>query len=97
MNSLSQTDSDEVNNVILAITMLQSVHPSTIAHFKQYALHDAKDDQLLSYTTMGRHKNVQKEIVRTLAEMLSTTTHNDSSSLMHLIHALGSTGSPSIL
>ena len=98
MNSLSQTDSAELNNVILAITMLQSVHPSTIARFKQYALHDAKDDQLLlSYATLGRHKNVQQEIVRTLSEMLSTTAHNDSSSLIHLIHALGNTGSPSIV
>ena len=78
--------------------MLQSVHPSTVASFKQYALHDAEDDQLLlSYATLGRHKNVQQEIVRTLSEMLSTTAHNDSSSLMHLIHALGNTGSPSIV
>ena len=78
--------------------MLRSVHPSTVTRFKQYALNDAEDDQsLLSYATLGRHKNVQQEIVRTLSEMLSTTAHNDSSSLMHLIHSLGNTGSPSIV
>ena len=99
----SNVDEQEYNVLLLAITMLTSVHPSTESFLRDYTEHNNPTGQLLlTYASLGRHDSVEDSIVQTLVKKLAVViaeneTTNDTSAVIHLIHALGNTGSKQIL
>ena len=105
MQSLSRAletcnDDTESNAIIMALTMLSGVHSQTVTHLEQ---HIKKDNDryaqlLLSFATFGRHKNVEDQVLNFLVDELAKKMNNisgtnDSSEIIHLIHALGNMGS----
>ena len=99
----SNVDEQEYNVLVLAITMLTSVHPSTESFLRDYMEHNNQTGQLLlTYASLGRHDSVEDSVVQTLVKKLAIVitnieTTNDTSAVIHLIHALGNTGSKQIL
>ena len=99
----SNVDEEEYNVLLLAITMLTSVHPSTESFLRDYMEHNNQTGQLLlTYASLGRHDSVEDSVVQTLVKKLAIViteneTTNDTGAVIHLIHALGNTGSKQIL
>ena len=98
-------DTEECNVVIMAITMLTSVHSSTMSHLKSHIHDQAQYDQLLlSYATLGRHKSVEDEVVNALVDQLGNLLEDNNpevdaekSEIVFILHALGNTGSKKII
>ena len=99
----SNVDEQEYNVLLLAITMLTSVRPSTESFLRDYMEHNNQTGQLLlAYASLGRHDSVEDSVVQTLVKKLAIViaeneTTNDTGAVIHLIHALGNTGSKQIL
>ena len=99
----SNVNEREYNVLLLAITMLTSVHPSTESFLRDYMEHNNQTGQLLlTYASLGRHDSVEDSVVQTLVKKLAIViteneTTNDTGAVIHLIHALGNTGSKQIL
>ena len=82
----------------MAITMLTSVHSSTVLYLKHYMennTHMHENDQLLlSYAALGRHKNVEDEVFNYVRDRLVDFIEqgpgaNNTTDIIHHIHALG--------
>ena len=85
--------------LLLQIALLSSVHPSTVEYLKNYLEHSDNVNQLvLTFTTLGRHSNVEDSVVKTLSKELKKAVkiyqiEGDPSFVLNVIHALGNTGS----
>ena len=109
MQSLSRAletcnDDTESNAIIMALTMLSGVHSQTVTHLQQHIKEDNNRyaQLLLSFATFGRHKNVEDQVLNILVDELAKKMNNisganDSSEIIHLIHALGNTGSRKVI
>ena len=96
-------EEDEHFVILLQIALLSSVHHSTVEYLEDYLKHLNHTNQvILFYATLGRHGNVENRITNTLAKELEKAKKvfqltNDSTYIIHIIHALGNTGSKKII
>ena len=94
---------EERMTLLLQIALLSSVHPSTLEYLQNYLkLSDDTNQLILSFATLGRHSNVEDSIVNTLSKELEKAIKtyqitNNSSPVVHIIHALGNTGSKKMI
>ena len=94
---------EERMTLLLQIALLSSVHPSTLEYLQNYLkLSDDTNQLILSFATLGRHSNVEDSIVNTLSKELEKAIktyqiRNNSSPVVHIIHALGNTGSKKMI
>ena len=90
---------DERFVLLLHIALLSYVHPSTVKYLEKCLELSNDINQLtLSFATLGRHSNVEDIIVDALSRKLEKAIKiyqltNNSYSVVHIIHALGNTGS----
>ena len=94
---------DERIVLLLHIALLPYVHPSTVKYLEKYLqLSNDTYQLLLSFAALGRHSNVEDTIVDVLSRKLEKAIKtyqitNDSSTVVHIIHALGNTGSKKMI
>ena len=94
---------EERMTLLLQIALLSSVHPSTLEYLQNYLkLSDDTNQLILSFATLGRHSNVEDSIVNTLSKELEKAIKtyqitDDFSPVVHIIHALGNTGSKKMI
>uniref|UniRef100_A0A1X7USR3 Vitellogenin domain-containing protein n=2 Tax=Amphimedon queenslandica TaxID=400682 RepID=A0A1X7USR3_AMPQE len=94
------TTSKEIDSVLNDIVMLTSVDPSTVDSLFNY-YESLKPDQtstdqlLLSIATLGRHENVEENIVSYLSVKLMSSRKVEDTSL--ILQALGNTASKKIV
>ena len=89
--------------LLLQIALLPSVHHSTLEYLEDYLKHlNHTNEVVLFYATLGRHGNVEDSIINVLAKELEKSKEvfqftNDPTYMIHIIHALGNTGSKKII
>ena len=89
--------------LLLQIALLPSVHHSTLEYLEDYLKHlNHTNRVVLFYATLGRHGNVENSIINVLAKELEKSKEvfqftNDPTYMIHIIHALGNTGSKKII
>ena len=89
--------------LLLQIALLPSVHHSTLEYLEDYLKHLNHTNQaVLFYATLGRHGNVEDSIINVLAKELEKSKKvfqftSDPTYVIHIIHALGNTGSKKII
>ena len=90
-----QLSDEEYNNLLLQIAFLPSVDPSTVDYIQKFLETSDNEQLILSFATLGRHNNVADKIIDVLANKLTTT--DDTTDIIHIVHALGNTGSKKII